>query len=193
VSEKHPELICRLVFEIGKLMKDYPPRIWDRNKKIVFEIAWPPGSTSDGKLVFTRWKTMQLPEFFSERAVANIEFGEDVFQYEPAPEDREKVEWYLNFANPHLFDAYGSPLMAQDEIQIAEHPCLAGLRLALDSLDLPALTVEDGEPTPVLVMGAERRCALDFQRYNLFPSQKFVPGNCFQKEKIKIRESSSSG
>jgi len=91
------------------------------------------------------------------------------------------------------FNYYSGPLMAQDEIQVAENPCLAALREALVSRRLPALTVENGEPTPVLVRGAERRRAIDFQCYNLFPGQKFVPGNYFQKEKIKIRESSSSG
>ncbi|MBC7365135.1 MAG: hypothetical protein H5U07_11455 [Candidatus Aminicenantes bacterium] len=59
--ETHPEPACRLVFEIGKLMKDYPPKIWHPNKKIVFEIAWPPGSRSEGKLIFSRWKAIQLP------------------------------------------------------------------------------------------------------------------------------------
>jgi|GEM_PF-2725249 len=61
MSETQPEPICRLVFDIGKLMKDYPPKILDRNKKIVFEMAWPPGSRSEGKLIFTRWKAIWLP------------------------------------------------------------------------------------------------------------------------------------
>ena len=179
ISETHPKPICRLVFEIGKLMEDYPPEIRDRNKKIVFEMAWLPGTTSDGRLIFTRWKAMELPEFFPPEPVADIEFREDGFQYEPAPQGGQALEWYLNFADPHLFAAYGGPLMAQDEIQMAEHPCLAALREALVSLDLPALTVEDGEPTPVLVMGAERRCALDFETYNLY-------GNNFARAKAEM-------
>jgi hypothetical protein len=39
MSENHPEPTFRLVFEIGKLMRDYPLKIWHPNKKIVFEIA----------------------------------------------------------------------------------------------------------------------------------------------------------
>jgi len=38
------------------------------------------------------------------------------------------VPWYVNFADPRLFTAYGSGLFAQDEIQAAEHPILGHLR-----------------------------------------------------------------
>ncbi len=34
------------------------------------------------------------------------------------------TRWHVNFADRHLFVAYGSPLMAQDEIQCMEHPVL---------------------------------------------------------------------
>lgn len=44
---------------------------------------------------------------------------------------------------------------------MAEHPCPAALHEALVSQGIEALTEEDGEPTPVLVMGAERRCAIN--------------------------------
>ena len=68
------------------------------------------------------------------------------------------LEWHVNFADPHLFFAYGGPLFAQDEMQVAEHPVLASLREALQVKKMKTLTLEDGRPTPVLVAGAERRC-----------------------------------
>jgi len=46
----------------------------------------------------------------------------------------------------------------QDEMQVVEHPILGSLREAILSRGLAALTMEDGSPTPVLVVGAERRC-----------------------------------
>src|SRR6185437_5472216 len=61
-----------------------------------------------------------------------------------------------NFADPDLFFGYGSPLLAQDELQCLEHPALGPIRIALGD---HALT-EAGPPTPVLVVGAESRCAL---------------------------------
>jgi len=68
------------------------------------------------------------------------------------------VEWHVNFADPNLFMGYGSGLFAQDEIQVSEHPVLASVKEALVSRGLPARTQEGNLPTPVLVMGAQRRC-----------------------------------
>src|SRR5262249_26029594 len=74
------------------------------------------------------------------------------------------VEWYLNFADEDLFCGYRGPLFAQDEIQVGEHPALGSLREALKASGVPALepfTRDKGRPTPVLVRGVERRCAVD--------------------------------
>ena len=54
------------------------------------------------------------------------------------------VEWHVNFADPLLFGAYGTAFFAQDEIQVAEHPALAALHEVLAALELPFLTVVDG-------------------------------------------------
>jgi hypothetical protein len=99
----------------------------------------------------------------SERVDATGALGrvvprEDLYDYKPAWQEGKFLEWHVNFADPHLFTAYGTSLFAQDEMQVAEHPILGSLREAILSRGLPALTVEDGSPTPVLVAGAERRC-----------------------------------
>jgi Poly (ADP-ribose) glycohydrolase (PARG) len=46
-------------------------------------------------------------------------------------------------------------------MQVAEHPALGSLREALLSANIKLLTVESGVPTPVLIRGVERRCAID--------------------------------
>lgn len=108
---------------------------------------------------------MELPAAFEQHdRPTRFEAREDYFGYEPAPAGSRAVEWYLNFADQHLFFAYGGPLFAQDEMQVAEHPALASLREALLQSDIKPLTVEGGEPTPVLVMGVERRCRVAFDR-----------------------------
>ena len=71
------------------------------------------------------------------------------------------VEWHVNFADPVLFGAYGSSLFAQDEMQVAEHPALGSLKDALDAGNVNAVTVDRGQPTPILVMGVERRCRVE--------------------------------
>src|ERR1019366_3686309 len=72
--------------------------------------------------------------------------------------------WHVNFADPNLFYAYGSSFFAQDEIQVAEHPVLGSLREALVAEGRTVTTIANGRPTPVLVMGAERRVRIETAR-----------------------------
>jgi Poly (ADP-ribose) glycohydrolase (PARG), Macro domain fold len=79
--------------------------------------------------------------------------------------------WFVNFADPSLFVAYGSGMFAQDEIQAVEHPLLGSVREALKHYGrevhdryLPRTVhggLQAGEPTPMLVENVERRCAVD--------------------------------
>jgi hypothetical protein len=102
---------------------------------------------------------MPLPATWDQDSPGTeLEPREDYFGYEPPPGGRPVVEWYLNFANDDLFAAYGGPLFAQDEMQVAEHPTLGSLREALLQSGIAPLSVENGEPTPALIMGVERRC-----------------------------------
>jgi hypothetical protein len=154
--------ICRRTFDARQLVAEYPPRLQNSNKSIVYRIACPPGCTHGGRLVFSRWRAQDLPRTtHSEGQRTEFLIREDAFDYEPAREDGGEVHWYLNFADQHLFCAYGGPLFAQDEMQVAEHPVLGSLREALLHSDIEPQTVEDGKPTPVIIMGAERRCRVD--------------------------------
>ncbi|MBD1912960.1 hypothetical protein [Leptolyngbya sp. FACHB-16] len=103
---------------------------------------------------------MPLPQvLFPSKYQTNLDEREDYFGYEPS-QDSTQLEWYLNFAHYDLFCAYGGPLFAQDEMQVAEHPALGSLREALLDKDIKPLTVENGQPTPILIRGVERRCAI---------------------------------
>jgi Poly (ADP-ribose) glycohydrolase (PARG) len=153
------EPIDREQFETQQLAVEHPPRLQHANKKIVYEIACPPGSARRGKLEYTRWAAMALPESVDTRSAPGRSADRPGFyDYTPVGDRGGAVEWHVNFADRNLFFAYGSGLFAQDELQVAEHPALGSLREALSARQLHALTVEDGRPTPVLVMGAERRC-----------------------------------
>ena len=90
--------------------------------------------------------------------MSRVEARPGFYDYTRASDRADAVEWHVNFADPHLFVAYGSRLFAQDEMQVAEHPVLGSLKEALVARKLPAVTVEGGQPTPVLVMGAPRHC-----------------------------------
>ena len=80
------------------------------------------------------------------------------YDYARSSDRPDAVEWHVNFADPSLFVAYGSRLFAQDEMQVVEHPVLGSLKEALVARKLRAVTMDRDRPTPVLVMGALRRC-----------------------------------
>jgi hypothetical protein len=84
-----------------------------------------------------------------------------VFDY-TMPKEPNVVHWHVNFADPELFVAYGSPLLAQDELRVAEHPVLGSLREALESKGRAPMTIGGGgNPTPVTISGVQRRCMID--------------------------------
>ncbi|HEY9617065.1 MAG TPA: hypothetical protein V6C64_09500 [Microcoleaceae cyanobacterium] len=157
-------LIGRHSFELSTLMAQYPPQFRHANKQIVYQIACPPGTTYSGQLVFSRWRSQALPpELIPAQHPTEIEERQGYFGYEPAT-DPTAIEWYLNFADPDLFAFYSGGLFAQDEMQVAEHPALGALREALLANQIQTSTVEDDQPTPILVRGVERRCAIATDR-----------------------------
>ena len=159
-----PLLIVREPFDTAALVAAHPPRFTHKHKQLVHGLSCPPSATPRGTLVYSRWRATPLPAATPAQAPAH-EMREDVFGYEPAPAPgaRPVVEWYLNFADPRLFVAYGGSLLAQDELQVLEHPALGSLcehLLASKDPRFQPVTWEDGAPTPVLVRGVERRSAL---------------------------------
>lgn len=156
-----PSLLGRAVFTIDELFVAHPPRWQHRNKKALFEHLCPPGTRHDGELTVSRWAPRSLPLAGRAPDRTAIELRPDVFTYDPPAAGA--VEWHLNFAHSSLFIAYGGPLFAQDELQVAEHPALACVRERLAARPEPGLaprTREDDQATPVLIRGAPRRGAV---------------------------------
>jgi hypothetical protein len=154
-----PTPSARLSLATDELMRRHPPRWENANKRVVFGISTPAGAVHRGTVQVTRWDAMPLPtEVDPGRAAALLQVEPGFFDY--APSVPPLVPWYVNFADPHVFAFYGGSLFAQDEMQCAEHPVLGAVRHALEAEGIPPLTVERGKATPVLVMGAERRCVV---------------------------------
>lgn len=149
-----PECLLRRRYAPAELVASHPPRLRHPHKQLVFALACPEGARHAGSIELTRWAAAPLPELVGPVA-PELATVPGYYDYET----RDGL-WHVNFADPHLFYAYGSALLAQDELQAAEHPALGALREALDAESLPALTEDEGAPTPVLVAGVERRCAI---------------------------------
>ena len=153
------EPLERIEFEAARLVTEHPPRWRDRNKQAVFGATGGPEPPFAGVVVYARWPVIAWPR--AVPAPARIEIRPGYYDYAPSAGDGV-VDWHVNFADPHLFVAYGGPLLAQDEMQVLEHPVLGSLREALVASGRRAATRgAAGEPTPVTVTGVQRRCALD--------------------------------
>jgi hypothetical protein len=158
-----PTELGRATFDAAELIRDHPPRFTQDHKQLLSEaIPMPIG----GALTVSRW-TGELPTTVDSPTPTEVELVEHHFDY--PPDSAHVTRWHVNFADEHLFVAYGSSLMAQDELQCMEHPVLGALREALvaDRHAHPGLapfTPHDGRPAPVLLRGVQRSVAIDMSR-----------------------------
>ncbi|MEX0774746.1 MAG: hypothetical protein WD042_03420 [Phycisphaeraceae bacterium] len=149
--------LYRRTFDARTLLTEHPPQLRHPHKRALFEIAYADGPVSQGQVEVTRWPQASIEEAFILPATIAAEVRPDFYDYRPALGDLPGVEWHVNFADPHLFVAYGSGLFAQDEMQVAEHPLLGSVREAVLADDLIAETCDATGPTPILVRNVERR------------------------------------
>ena len=177
--------IERVDLDTAILMSEHPPVLRDPNKRVVFDIACGPGDVHGGSLGYSRWAAMALPDAVDADAAAGLVLARDgYFDYVPTFDPADTVEWHVNFADPDLFVAYGSSLFAQDEMQCAEHPSLGALKEALVADGRSAVTVEHGQPTPVLVTGVERRCHVATDPSDTEGRPHGLYGNAFARAKV---------
>ncbi len=146
--------VLRRTYEPNRLFAQHAPRFVHPNKRLVFELSCPPGTVHQGTLELTQWAAAALPATVTH-SETDVESVPAVYTYETRP-----ALWHVNFADPRLFGAYASGLLAQDELQVAEHPVLGAIREALLAEGQPALT-----ETAVLITGAQRRCRIDQSVY----------------------------
>jgi hypothetical protein len=157
-----PEPLQRRTYPAADLVRRHPGVLRNENKKVVFATACPAGTVHSGRLEYSRWPELPLPQLVEPvRAAELVVVRDGFYDYRPVLDPGVGVEWHVNFADPRLFWAYGSAFFAQDEIQVAEHPVLGSLREALVAEGRPTTVRANGRPTPVLVMGAERRVSIE--------------------------------
>lgn len=171
-------------FDAGRLICDFPPRMGHKNKQVVFEIACSSGFPFEGEVNYARWSTQQPPGVHQARPPFAIRQG--VFAYE-RPADSTTASWHVNFADPHLFVAYDSPLLAQDELQVAEHPVLGSLRDALLAAGNEPRTIDDqGCPTPITITGVQRRCVVETRPDPAAGRRGGLYGNAFARAPAEL-------
>src|SRR5262245_16584209 len=124
MNDTMPPCLERRDFDAAELVRAHPPRLRHGHKQSIHELVTrtPPR----GRIHYSRWPTRPLPEAIPVRRPA-VRVVPDVFDYEGG----DAGVWHVNFADPRLFVAYGSGLLAQDELQALEHPALGSIREAL--------------------------------------------------------------
>lgn len=176
------EPIDRIDFEAARLIEEHPPRWHHPNKAAVFRVASLPEHPFAGLVRYARWPQAPVPPAVSTPSRITVRPG--YFDYVPSAAD-SVAEWHVNFADSELFVAYGSRLLAQDELQVAEHPILGSLREALLSAGKPAVTCEPwGGPTPVTVCGVQRRCVIDTAPDPAAGRPRGLYGNAFARASV---------
>ncbi|HKK49172.1 MAG TPA: hypothetical protein VJ932_08745 [Alkalispirochaeta sp.] len=164
------------------LHEHHPPRLHSEHKRAVYELALAVRPPSNIAIEAVRWAPAGVPERFAAGASDNLTFEvvPGVFDYRGST--ASDVHWYVNFADPQLFVAYGTGLFAQDELQAAEHPALGCLREALIFDGYSTLAEDDdGRPTPFTITDVPRRVAID--------TSTGLYGNAFSQARLeKVRE-----
>ncbi len=151
-----PELLLRRSWDAAALVAAHPPRFTHPNKLAVYDVACPPGAAHRGTVTVSRWAPATLPAAVGARAAIEERPG----YYAYGTSAAGTITWHQNFADPVLFGFHAGALFAQDEMQVTEHPALASVRSALVA-EGHGWTADARGPTPVLVAGVERRCAVD--------------------------------
>ena len=155
------KLLSTHQFDANKLVAEHPPVITDRNKFVVFKLGLSKHHAESPSIGYSRWTQVDLPNYVNKTDIELI-YQNEYFSYPSST--AVCIEWHLNFAHEDVFGFYGGSLFAQDEMQVAEHPVLGCLREALLDLEIDRTTVQNGQATPILVTGVERRCKVATDR-----------------------------
>lgn len=169
---------ARKQWDSHQLVTNTKPRFHHSNKEFLFDLAFSNGISSRGTLGYSRWTRRPLPTFLTE-ATTEVICRPGYFDYE-ASSSPSIVEWHMNFANNEIFSAWATSLLAQDELQVAEHPALIGMRIEAMKKGISMWSVEDGTPTPILVTGVERRLSIDTSPNELAGRPFGIYGNHFR-------------
>eukprot|EP01006_Ploeotia_vitrea_P037357 TRINITY_DN66123_c4_g1_i1.p1 TRINITY_DN66123_c4_g1~~TRINITY_DN66123_c4_g1_i1.p1 ORF type:complete len:365 (+),score=35.59 TRINITY_DN66123_c4_g1_i1:102-1097(+) len=169
----------RTKFSLLGLSQTHPVFFRSPNKQYVLNMCKDAveGYSKDHEIVFSRWSSVNtdFPQQFSgPLSNLEIEAQKGFFPYDSSGDDA--CDWWPNFAHSHLFVAWNSDLLAQDELQVCEHPVLASIQMELQhnkQLTPHSFTAdrEVNKATPILIKNVPRVCAID--------TSKGLYGNAF--------------
>ena len=184
VTRATPPLLFRARMRTAELMAASPPVGFHRvrNKDRIWKLIRsrrskdPEADKADAAklLRVARYDSRSMPMDAAAVLTTDTQFTivPSVYGYE-APSDPSEFHFWTNFADKHLFAFYASDLFAQDEWQCMEIPALCSLREWMDAHskadgNAAPLTVQGGNPTPVIVMNAPREVNIDAVGHKIY-------------------------
>lgn len=136
------------------------PSLSNPNKQFVYGQIFRAGPLQD-RVSFKKYKIgdeveLSNKKMFGQKKKMEVARKKGCFAY---PESQgDTLHWTANFADSRLFSFCQGPLLAQDELQVLEHPALAHLKAALDGQG--SLKFLNGNEVG-LITGAYRYASLD--------------------------------
>jgi hypothetical protein len=151
------------------------------NKKHVYDLAIPANDhVRMTKHVIKNIDELKAKPLFADKRPLDFELNETAAGFTYPESNEEEVNWTCNFADSHLFGFCKSALLAQDELQVLEHPALYHF---FDYLSLPSTPRETknlGQGEIALITGAKRYCSLNTSiQVPVGGSNKSLYGNSF--------------
>ena len=139
-------------------LKKFMLRFESERKRAIFEIAEKSIYKPQNIEIF-QCKSKKLPKKFDNQLSLQIEIIPSVIDYY---RNDDEVVWAVNFADPNIFQYYGTDLFAQDEIQVAEHPFLASIREMLLVKRFNTNTIDDnGFGSNMIFTNIPRMCSIE--------------------------------
>jgi hypothetical protein len=153
-----------LTFDNATLFRDFPNTPYNANKKLVLSIAIPDGYEHSGGVTVSAWQPGATLEPITISRNTAVESHVGIYPYADTRASRNGSEWCVNFADRWLFNYGEGNLLAQDELQVAEHPVSSCLRHAMADSTMEPLTRDRSKhhaPRPLLIRGILRHVHLD--------------------------------
>lgn len=160
-------LFFKIEVESNNLVKNFSTNWYHKHKQKLYQLTQLESNPPKDKIIVSKYKKISLPSKVISMKIA-VKVVNHMFDYKGV--ENSYKQWHINFADEILFNHYGSSLMAQDELQVAEHPLLANVSEMLyelskkDSKFKPITKDYDIVPniaTPILIEGVERRIAIN--------------------------------
>lgn len=159
----------------------------NRKKLLIYNIGsdYEKIEWSNKKLSFTKFVCLSIPDEMIYNGKTELEIKAEKYDY---LESIENKEWYVCSSDSELFVGYSSEMFAQEEVLVAEHPVLIGIKKELN-LQCKSNSFDGNDQTinqkfspyvyynsrimPILIENVERRLKINLYGEELIKTEYY--------------------